>query len=154
MTSQSFDGECIARVIERFGFEAVRGSSSRGGAEALLGMQALIEQRRLVAFTIDGPRGPRYVAKFGPVLLARNTGAPIYCFHVALEKAWVMNSWDRMMIPKPFSRAVLRVGRLVHLPPNPSKEDMQKCYQEMQATLDRVREDAEREMRAATGKNA
>jgi lysophospholipid acyltransferase (LPLAT)-like uncharacterized protein len=87
MTSQSFDGEYIARIIERFGFPAVRGSSSRGGVRALLGMHKVLDQGSSVAFTIDGPRGPLYVAKPGPVLLARNTGVPIYCFHIAVEKA-------------------------------------------------------------------
>jgi lysophospholipid acyltransferase (LPLAT)-like uncharacterized protein len=75
MTSQSFDGEYIARIIERFGFSAPRGSSSRGGVRALLGMHKIIDQGLSVAFTIDGPRGPMYVAKPGPVLLARNTSS-------------------------------------------------------------------------------
>lgn len=154
MTSLSFDGEIIARVIEKFGFTPVRGSSSQGGMRALAEMQRVIEQGRYPIFTIDGPRGPRYVAKFGPVLLARATGAPIYCIHFAVDRAWVLNSWDRMIIPKPFARVVIRVGRLVHLPPDPTRDDMQTCYEEMQATLDRVREDAEREMLQLTGRNA
>ena len=74
MTSQSRDGEYIARVIERYGFVAVRGSSSRGGQRALLEMRRIVADGGGVAFTIDGPRGPRYVAKRGPVLLARETG--------------------------------------------------------------------------------
>jgi len=146
MTSKSFDGEYIARIIERFGFPAVRGSSSRGGVRALLGMHKLIDKGQSVAFTIDGPRGPLYVAKPGPVLLARNTGAPIYCFHIALEKAWVLNSWDRFMIPKPFSRAVVRIGKLIHVPPDISGEQVSEYHAMMQAELDRVRKAAEEEM--------
>ncbi len=154
MTSLSFDGEIIARVIEKFGFTAVRGSSSQGGMRALAEMESVIAQGRYPIFTIDGPRGPRYVAKIGPVLLARATGAPIYCIHFAVDRAWVMNSWDRMIIPKPFAHVMVRVGRLVHLPPNATREEIQKCHQEMQATLDRVREDAERVMMEWKGKNA
>jgi len=154
MTSSSFDGEYIARIIERFGFLAVRGSSSRGGVRALLGMHKVIEQGHTVAFTIDGPRGPRYVAKPGPVLLARNTGAPIYSFHIALEKAWVLKSWDGFMIPKPFSRAVLKVGALIPVPRESQNEAMPQFHAHMQATLDRIRAAAEEQMMAEAGRNA
>jgi lysophospholipid acyltransferase (LPLAT)-like uncharacterized protein len=146
MTSSSFDGEYIARIIERFGFPAVRGSSSRGAVRALLGMHKVLDKGHSVAFTIDGPRGPLYVAKPGPVLLARNSGVPIYCFHIALEKAWVMNSWDRFMIPKPFSRALVRVGRLMYVPADLHNSELATVHAEMQAELDRLREFAEKEM--------
>jgi lysophospholipid acyltransferase (LPLAT)-like uncharacterized protein len=154
MTSSSFDGEYIARIIEKFGFSAVRGSSTRGAVRALLGMHKVIEQDHSVAFTIDGPRGPVYVAKPGPVLLARNTGVPIYCFHIAIEKAWTFNSWDRFMVPKPFSRALLRVGRLIHVPRDLSGDALQQYHTEMQATLDRIRTAAEAQMVKETGRNA
>jgi lysophospholipid acyltransferase (LPLAT)-like uncharacterized protein len=154
MTSSSFDGEYIARIIERFGFFAVRGSSSRGGVRALLGMHKMIEQDHVVAFTIDGPRGPRYVAKPGPVLLARNTRVPVYCFHIALEKAWVLNTWDDFMIPKPFSRALLKVSRLIHVPDGLKNDQLQQYHEEMQSALERIRVAAEEQMVAETGKNA
>ncbi|MBA3915420.1 MAG: DUF374 domain-containing protein, partial [Acidobacteriales bacterium] len=93
MTSRSYDGEYIARIIEKLGFVAVRGSSSRGGLRALLGMRRDLSQSWPVAFTIDGPRGPLYVAKPGPVLLARTTGASITAFYIALEDPWVLNTW-------------------------------------------------------------
>jgi len=146
MTSSSFDGEYIARIIEKFGYRAVRGSSTRGGVRALLGMHAEIEQGRRVAFTIDGPRGPMYVAKPGPVLLARNVQAPVMAFHIAVERAWVLNSWDRFMIPKPFSRAVLRVSRLIEVPAAADSGALNRFHAEMQAALDRVREAAEAEL--------
>jgi len=154
MTSSSFDGECIARIIERFGFLAVRGSSSRGGVRALLAMRKVLEQGHTVAFTIDGPRGPRYVAKPGPVLLARHAGVPIYCFHIAVEKAWVLKSWDGFMIPKPFSRALLKIGSLIHVPGGISSGQMQEYHAQMQATLDRVRLAAEAQMTAESGRCA
>jgi lysophospholipid acyltransferase (LPLAT)-like uncharacterized protein len=154
MTSSSFDGEYIARIIEKFGFRAVRGSSTRGGVRALLGMHKLIEQGQTVIFTIDGPRGPRYVAKPGPVLLARNTGVPVRAFHVALERAWVFNSWDRFMLPKPFSRALLRVGSPIAVEADATSEQISDYHAQMQAKLDSLRETSEASMRAATGRNA
>lgn len=143
MTSRSFDGEYIARIIRNLGFRAIRGSSSRGAVEALLGLHTEIEAGRTVAFTIDGPRGPRYVAKPGPVLLAKNTQVPIVCFHLALENKWVLNSWDATMVPKPFSRAVLRVSRMIHVPKDADPIDMKRIHAEMQTTLERVCDDAE-----------
>ncbi len=143
MTSSSFDGEYIARIIEKFGFRAVRGSSTRGAVRALLGMHTEIETGHSVAFTIDGPKGPVYVAKPGPVLLARNVQRPIQPFHVAVERAWILNSWDRFRIPKPFSRALLRVAKPIPVPPDTNSEQAQALHGEMQAALDRVREYAE-----------
>ncbi len=143
MTSQSFDGEYIARIIERFGYSAVRGSSSRGAVRALLGMHREIDDGRTVAFTIDGPRGPRYVAKPGPVLLARNTGVPILCFHIALEDPWVLPSWDQFIVPKPFSRALVRIGRLIRVPADADSPALERYHAELQATLDRIRQFAE-----------
>jgi hypothetical protein len=146
MTSQSFDGEYIARIIEHFGFRAVRGSSSRGAVRALLGMHTEIEAGRVAAFTIDGPRGPKYVAKPGPVLLARNTQVPIVVFHIALAKTWTLNSWDRFMVPKPFSRAVLVTSRFMHVSKDADSAAHERLHAEMQAALDRVRVAAEREI--------
>jgi len=143
MTSSSFDGEYIARIIEKFGYRAVRGSSTRGGVRALLGMHTEIEQGRAVAFTIDGPRGPRYVAKPGPVLLARCVKLPVFAFYAAAERAWVLNSWDRFMIPKPFSRVVIRMGRGIEVPPDADGAGLDAFHGEMQVALDRVRDSAE-----------
>ena len=138
MTSQSRDGEFIARVIRRFGFVPVRGSSSRGGQRALLEMDQQLEQGKAVAFTIDGPRGPRYVAKKGPVLLARMSGVPITAFYVAVESAWVLNSWDKLVIPKPFSRIYVRFAKKIFVPPEADDDDQERYQTEMQAALDRV----------------
>jgi lysophospholipid acyltransferase (LPLAT)-like uncharacterized protein len=143
MTSRSFDGEYIARIIRKLGYIPVRGSSSRGGAAALLGMRAQLEQGQAVAFTIDGPRGPRYVAKPGPVVLAKKTGVPISCFYVAVERAWTLNSWDRMMIPKPFSRAAFYASSPIVVPPDASNEQMSALHRQMQEALERCRIKAE-----------
>lgn len=143
MTSLSFDGEFIARIIETLGFRAVRGSSSRGAVGALLGMRREIEAGAAVAFTIDGPRGPRYVAKPGPVFLAQATGAPMAAFHIALDRCWVLKSWDGTRIPKPFSRALLRVSRAMHVPADADADALRSHHTELQSTLERVRDFAE-----------
>jgi lysophospholipid acyltransferase (LPLAT)-like uncharacterized protein len=143
MTSRSFDGEYIARIIQKLGFTAVRGSSSRGAVGAMFGMREQLENGHAVVFTIDGPRGPRYVAKPGPVLLAKKTGAPISCFYVAVERAWILNSWDLMIIPKPFSRAVVYASGPIHVPPDADEEQMSAFHQQMQETLERCRTKAE-----------
>jgi lysophospholipid acyltransferase (LPLAT)-like uncharacterized protein len=104
LISQSFDGELIARVVERLGFTAVRGSSTRGGASALRGMQQAYSGGAICAFTADGPKGPARIAKPGPVQLAELAGATwIGAFHAQPDRAWIMNSWDHFMIPKPFA---------------------------------------------------
>jgi lysophospholipid acyltransferase (LPLAT)-like uncharacterized protein len=143
MTSQSYDGEYIARIIQKFGFVPVRGSSSRGAVRALLGMRREAEQGWTVAFTIDGPRGPMYVAKPGPVLLARSTGIPMSVFHIAVENAWTLKTWDRFIIPRPFSRVLMRVAGEITVFPDASEVQMEQLHQQMQAALDRTREFAE-----------
>jgi lysophospholipid acyltransferase (LPLAT)-like uncharacterized protein len=143
MSSDSFDGEYTGRIIRKFGFVKVRGSSSRGAVRALLGMRRSVDEGATVAFTIDGPKGPRYVAKPGPVVLARATGAPMVAFHIALEKPWVLNTWDRSMIPRPFSRALMRVSRKIHVPEEIQEPERDQFHQELQAALDRVRDFAE-----------
>ncbi len=143
MTSQSRDGEFIARVIQRFGFVPVRGSSSRGGQRALLEMNKQLTEGNAVAFTIDGPRGPRGVAKKGPVLLARMSGAAITAFYVAVERAWVLNTWDKLVIPKPFSRIYVRFARKIFVPPDADDAALEQYHAEMQAALDRITEFAD-----------
>ncbi len=143
MTSRSRDGEFIARVIQRFGFVPVRGSSSRGGQRALLEMNKLLSEGNAVAFTIDGPRGPRGVAKKGPVLLARMSGAAITAFYVAVERAWVLNTWDKLVIPKPFSRIYVRFARKIFVPPDADDAAMDRYHAQMQAALDRITEFAD-----------
>jgi lysophospholipid acyltransferase (LPLAT)-like uncharacterized protein len=109
----------------------------------LLELHKMVMNGGGVAFTIDGPRGPRYVAKRGPVLLARTTGVPITAFYVAMEKAWVINSWDSMMIPKPFSRAYVRVARKIYVPPDADDARLAAAHVEMQEALERITANAE-----------
>jgi hypothetical protein len=138
MSSNSYDGEYMGRIIHKFGFVAVKGSSSRNAVRALLGLRRALAEGWTVAFTLDGPRGPRHKVKPGPVALARSSGVPLTMFHAAVDKAWVLNSWDRMMIPLPFSRVLLRFGKLIHVPENATEEDVERYTAELQAALDRV----------------
>jgi len=147
MVSRSFDGEYIARTIEKLGFVAVRGSSSRGGATALLGLKSQLEQGNLVAFTIDGPRGPKYVAKPGPVLLSRASAFPMAAFYVALSDAWVLNTWDALVIPKPFSKALVRFSAKMQVPAEAGDQEVEaqtaEFHRQLQAALERVTQFAE-----------
>lgn len=144
MNTTNFDGQWTRRVIERFGFGTAQGSSSRGGLRGLAVMARRLEEGLDVAFTIDGPRGPRYVAKPGPVILARKTRQPIFLFHIGLERAYALKkSWDLMQIPKPFTRAVIVVAPPIYVAADASSEEMDRKYAEMQRTLERVRDIAE-----------
>jgi lysophospholipid acyltransferase (LPLAT)-like uncharacterized protein len=143
MSSFSYDGEYMGRIIGRFGFVAVKGSSSRNPMRALLGLRRALEHGWTVAFTLDGPRGPRRKVKPGPAGLACSSGLAMTTFHAAVDRAWVLHSWDRMMIPQPFSRVLVRVGKLIPVPAETSDEDLDRYAAELQSTLDRVCEFAE-----------
>jgi lysophospholipid acyltransferase (LPLAT)-like uncharacterized protein len=110
ITSQNFDGEWIARIITRFGYGTARGSTSRGGARALVQMRRDLADGKPVAFTLDGPRGPARVAQSGAVWLAGATGQPVVPFHIEAARSWTTSSWDRAQIPKPFSAMALAIG--------------------------------------------
>jgi hypothetical protein len=143
MSSNSYDGEYMGRIIRKFGFVAVKGSSSRNAVRALLGLRRALEEGWTVAFTLDGPRGPRYKVKPGPVALARSSGVPMTVFHMTVDRAWVLDTWDRLIIPKPFARVLLRIGRLIPVPADATEEDVERYQQELQVSLDRIREFAE-----------
>ncbi len=110
ITSQNFDGEWIARIITRFGYGTARGSTSRGGARALVQMRRALADGKPVAFTIDGPRGPARVAQAGAAWLAGATGHPIVPFHIEADRFWTTKSWDRAQIPKPFATMRVAIG--------------------------------------------
>lgn len=110
ITSENFDGEWIARIIEKFGYGTARGSSSRGGARALVQMRRDLAEGRPVAFTVDGPRGPARQAQAGAVFLAAATGHPVLPFHVEADRGWTARSWDRHQIPKPGATVTVAIG--------------------------------------------
>jgi hypothetical protein len=139
LISRSFDGELITRILRMFGFDAVRGSSSRSAREGLMGLKRVIESGRTAIFTADGPLGPIYQTKLGPIKLAQLTGAPIGAFHLQPERAWVMKSWDRFLIPKPFTRICVSWAQWTHVPRDLCAEQFESRRQELNAALERAR---------------
>jgi len=115
-THRHRDGEYIARVIERMGFRTIRGSTTRGGVPGLKGMLRLAGQGNDIAFTPDGPRGPRYRVQPGVIYAASRTGLPVVPCAVEANPAWVLRSWDEFTIPKPFGRAVILQGEPIFVP--------------------------------------
>jgi lysophospholipid acyltransferase (LPLAT)-like uncharacterized protein len=144
LNTTNFDGQWTRRVIERLGFLTAQGSSTRGGMRGLVIMAERLAEGRDVSFTIDGPRGPRYVAKPGPVILARRTGCPIMVFHIGLDRAYTFEkAWDLFQIPYPFSRAVMVIAPAIRVPADAGRETLQEKHAEMQKALERVRDLAE-----------
>jgi hypothetical protein len=139
LISRSFDGELITRILRMFGFDAVRGSSSRSAREGLMGLVDVIESGRTAIFTADGPLGPIYQTKMGPIKLAQLTGAPIGAFHLQPERAWVIKSWDRFLIPKPFTRICVSWAQWTQVPRDLCPEQFEPRRQELNAALERAR---------------
>jgi lysophospholipid acyltransferase (LPLAT)-like uncharacterized protein len=139
MSSYSRDAEYTGRVIKRFGYGTARGSSTRGGGRAMAEMAECLLNGIDVGFTIDGPRGPAYVAKPGAVTLARHTGQAIFPFHVAARRYWELPSWDRLQIPRPFTRAVVLIGEPIYVPRDAAPEVVEAKRAELQSTLSELR---------------
>lgn len=139
LISRSFDGELIARILKLFGFAAARGSSSRGSHGGLLGLKRALESGRTAIFTADGPRGPIHQTKMGPIKLAHRTGAPIGAFHLEPERAWTMGSWDRFMVPMPFTRIVVSWVRWTRVPADLAAEQFEPKREELNAAIERAR---------------
>jgi lysophospholipid acyltransferase (LPLAT)-like uncharacterized protein len=126
ITSENFDGEWIARIIERFGYGTARGSTSRGARRAMLHLVRAMEAGEPAGFTLDGPRGPARVAQPGAVWLARTTGNPLLPFHLEASNAWSLRSWDRTQIPKPFSTVSLVIGEPMYVPREATDEHLEE----------------------------
>jgi hypothetical protein len=138
MTSRNFDGEYIARIIQMHGYGAARGSSTYGASRALTEMIECLRNGRDAAFTIDGPRGPRYVAKRGSVMLSRATGAAILCFHDVFRR-----TWDLTQFPHPFSRAAVFIAPPIVVSPQASEEEQASKLKQVQNALDELRRQGE-----------
>jgi lysophospholipid acyltransferase (LPLAT)-like uncharacterized protein len=144
LTSTNFDGQWAGRVTRGMGMSIAYGSSTRGGLRGLAELAERMAKGQDAAFSIDGPHGPRYVAKPGPVLLARQTGCPILCFHAYSEHAYTFKkAWDLFQIPYPFSRVVMVFGPPIEVPPDADREAIERKHAEMQRLLERVRDAAE-----------
>jgi lysophospholipid acyltransferase (LPLAT)-like uncharacterized protein len=140
MASQNFDGEYVARILRKNGYGIVRGSSSLGAREALVKLIRCHRQGLDAVLTIDGPRGPRFVAKPGSVQLAKATGAAILCFHAAVRPAFVFRkSWDLTEFPLPFSRAAMFIAPPIVVPSDADRDERARKLQEVQTALDQLR---------------
>jgi lysophospholipid acyltransferase (LPLAT)-like uncharacterized protein len=134
MTSENFDGEWVARLMGRFGFRAARGSTSRGGSRALVQLRRELAAGHTAAFTVDGPRGPARVAQPGAVWLAGATGHPVLPFHIEADRYWTAGSWDKTLIPKPFSRIAVAIGEPFTVA-NTSDDTIEENRQELERRL-------------------
>jgi len=135
LASRSRDGELGARVARGLGIRTVRGSSSRGGEDALHALVELARGGESVGFIADGPRGPRHVAKLGPIIAAKLSGRPIVPLACAMTRATRTRSWDRTRIPLPFGRIVCRAGELITVPPDASRGECEQLRQRLQDEL-------------------
>jgi lysophospholipid acyltransferase (LPLAT)-like uncharacterized protein len=135
MTSENFDGEWIAGIIERFGYGAARGSSSRGGSRALLEMARKLDAGYPSGFTVDGPRGPARVVQPGTVWLAKATGHPVLPFHLEASRYWTTKSWDRTQIPKPFSTVAIAMGEPLEVPKHADEQAIEAARQTVEQRL-------------------
>lgn len=135
MTSQNFDGEWIARLMARFGYDAARGSTSRGGGRALVQMKRAAARGKPVAFTVDGPRGPARVAQPGAVWLAGATGQPIVPFHIEASRHWTAKSWDGTQVPKPGATLAIAIGAPIDVAPDPDAAAIERARTYLERVL-------------------
>lgn len=136
MSSQSFDSEYVARFIQRFGFGIVKGSSTRGGVGGLIEMIRLMKRGFSTGFSVDGPKGPVYQAKTGTLLLAKKTENPILPFSVEAKNYWTIKSWDKLQIPKPFTRAKVLIAKPIAISKKANDAEMKNKHLELQEKLD------------------
>jgi len=142
ITSENFDGEWIAGIIERFGYETARGSTSRGARKALLQLTRDVTAGKPVGFTLDGPRGPAGVAQPGAVWLAKATGNPVLPFHLEASRHWTLNSWDRTQIPRPYATVALAVGTPIDVPSDADEAMQDARRRELETALEALQQRA------------
>ena len=135
ITSENFDGEWIAGIIERFGYGTARGSTSRGAVRALVQMKRDMTAGKPAAFTVDGPRGPAKVAQPGAIWLAQATGNPIIPFHIESDRHWTANSWDRTQIPKPWATVAIAIGEPLEIARGGDEQAIEAGRLELEARL-------------------
>lgn len=142
MSSQNFDAEWTGRIIQRFGYLRVRGSTSRGAARALRQFVREMADGRPAGFTLDGPRGPACQAQPGAVWLAKATGNPIVPFHIEAARFWTVRSWDRTQIPRPFSRMAVAIGAPIEVARDADDAVIEEIRRSLEQVLDGLRQRA------------
>jgi len=135
ITSENFDGEWIAGIIEKFGYGTARGSTSRGAKKALLQLRREMAEGKPAAFTLDGPRGPARVAQPGAVWLAKATGNPIIPFHIEANRYWTLRSWDRTQIPKPFATMAIAIGEPMNVAEDSDEAGIERSRGDLEQRL-------------------
>lgn len=150
MTSQHRDGQISKAVMESLGFETVSGSSTRGGAAALRAFLRLSKSKRQMCIPPDGPRGPARVAKHGAVYLSSRAGVPIIPAAAVATRAWRLGSWDRMIVPKPFSRVVMRLGPSILVPRDANDDALRAWARHLGDALDATRDALEQSLGVKT----
>src|SRR6185295_7563234 len=135
ITSENFDGEWIARIIERFGYGTARGSTSRSARKALLQLTRDMAAGKPAGFTLDGPRGPARVAQPGAVWLAKATGNPVLPFHLEASRHWTLRSWDRTQIPKPWSQVSIAMGEPFDVPADADEHGIETARVKLEMLL-------------------
>ena len=143
LISEHRDGELIHRIVRRFGFDTIRGSTTRGGARALRQMARLGREGVDLAVTPDGPRGPRCVAQPGVVELAKLTGLPIIPLTFAASKKKLFRSWDRFQVPLPFSQACCAWGEPIWVPRDSDRVQLESKRMEVETALNKLGDEAD-----------
>ncbi|QTA84358.1 lysophospholipid acyltransferase family protein [Desulfonema magnum] len=145
LVSQSEDGEIIARILQKQGHETIRGSSSRGGLRALTTLiRRLKEKQRPGVVVPDGPRGPRFKAQPGVIMLAKKTGVPILPIAYSAEKMKIFASWDRFILPYPFTKCRFVYGDPIYVPKDADKNKEEMCRIRLEQELCKITFDADR----------
>ena len=143
ITSENYDGEWIARIIQKFGYGTARGSTSRGGPKALLQLVRDVKSKG-VAFTLDGPRGPAEVAQPGAVWLAKATGNPLLPFHAEAASSWTLRSWDRTQIPKPFTTVAMAIREPIYVSRDADDRALDEARSALEVSLSAARHQCQR----------
>ncbi|OGF44537.1 MAG: hypothetical protein A2452_12720 [Candidatus Firestonebacteria bacterium RIFOXYC2_FULL_39_67] len=144
LVSLNRDGEFIDRIMRKFGYRNIRGSTSKDGFRALLGLKQVLKDGNYVAITPDGPRGPKQKAQLGAITLSKISGVPITAFAFDAKHKWILKSWDNFIIPKPFTKGVFVLGKEIFVPAGADEIVLEEKRQELEDELNRLQEEAGR----------
>ena len=141
--SLSNDGELQSRIFGMLGFRVIRGSTGRGGERAAIEAIKVLRKGDILAITPDGPRGPAGVVQGGMLLMAKKSGAAMIPMGVSAKGRWLVKTWDRYLIPKPFAKTVLRFGEPIWLSKDATDEEMEAVRQKLALAMNRLQDEAD-----------